>query len=168
MGSRILICGIVIFALAFARANVYGQRIETVDYGLLINGIDSVLKSHNLYPDSVFIVVDSFDRKILPVATKHFICDSVILLHVAGYRKIYNNNGSSLEGQAYVSVSGELRYKNTVKKKEFFSFERSSNYGACIFNPAEESKSFWDSTAKPILVTLGAVAVIALFFLVRG
>ena len=28
--------------------------------------------------------------------------------------------------------------------------------------------SFWDSTAKPILVTLGAVLVIALFFLIRG
>jgi hypothetical protein len=52
-----------------------------------------------------------------------------------------------------------------------FSFTKTSKYTTTFDYVGQESnepKSFWDSTAKPILVTLGAVAVIALFFLIRG
>jgi hypothetical protein len=184
MGNRILFCAIVLFALAFARANVYAQasrlgsdpvRREGVEGFELRIVADSLLNSYHLSLDSVKVNFNTSDE---PVFRHHFrsaVNHSVGTLyfdHIAGYRIISGENGGYMS--SYIDASGRIVFNESSRKEISFSISRM--IGERI-NPIEgetknevvlKNESFWDSTAKPILVTLGAAAVIALFFLVRG
>ena len=80
-----------------------------------------------------------------------------------------NNNSEAMEDGFYkVVASGEVTIFDSTYLHQFF-INKYRKYTLIYENSTQsEPKSFWDSTAKPILVTLGAIAVIALFFLVRG
>ena len=199
MANRILICAIVIFALAFARANVYGQIIELEKYyyqvypvdevtqRLLDELIDSVLRSVHHSRDSIYVAIDTL-KEDTDCFSNHTQVGSVRLkayMHNAGFkyagkltirhletsRTATSFSGSSEEGVVSVLGSGILCFEPSMALVQKFSFAKVLKYRTTYENylpDKDTTKSFWDSTAKPILVTLGAAAVIALFFLIRG
>lgn len=191
MLNKKIILALVIFALVPARTKIYGQipkdkkarinrREEVVDGFLLKNGLDSVLKAHALDSDRVKIIFDEMDSAMLmdysSEITGYFfghnnshISTYMYVDHFSGFDK-KTLSGIPVEGIHSIAASGRIIYKDSFNKTEWFFFTKTEEhfYECSISNPVEEKPSFWNSTAIPILVTLGAVAVIALFFLVRG
>ncbi len=95
----------------------------------------------------------------------------LLIKHIQSSHKILSSTKGIEDGIVIVSADGTLCCLPFNKQDETFSFTRTSKYRATfdyVGQMSGDSSSFWDSTAKPILVTLGAVAVIALFFLIRG
>jgi len=190
MGNRIILCAIVLFALAFARANVYAQfqsadtvgksiRTDMIDSRDLWEGIDSLLKSHGLTVARVRIVCDTLDRRLLSrvgFPTSNSNSTQLIIDHIFGYKKFFKGgwhskdlfNGRDID-ERVVAVDGKIEFSDSSHQSIPFSFTRTLTLIPLSDDHIPEfPESFWDSTAKPILVTLGAAAVIALFFLVRG
>jgi hypothetical protein len=168
MSLRIIFCSIVIFALVPARAKNFAQWSSATNdsllrnngiYSILLNeGIDSLLNSNHLQRSDVNIVID--DSAIMDRNLK----TDLHIIHLDNSKKILFNNKEGESGEYFVTAKGKL-INNSAK--DFF-FQRYRKYYTKFETISSESNSFWDSAAKPILVTLGAVAVIALFFLVRG
>jgi hypothetical protein len=139
--------------------------------------------------NNVRFVFDSIDMPIFGWNTGTKPSPSIATMfveHVSGYTK-FILKGNLESGVRFVAASGRITFDDTSQKEIHYLFGKSYHYeGISDFKPEEsklrpgeskikveditpiESKSFWDSTAKPILVTLGAVAVIALFFIIRG
>ena len=164
----------MIFALVFARANVFAQNfnIEKGIYSgsnvykiLLEEGIDSILKAKMLSPSyTLLIKSDSgFSVHNGNGSTK------IILLRDSVFHFVFMNTIDGEEGICGVIADGRINGDALKLDGEKFSFARSRKYSIKLENKVPNvNNSFWDSTAKPILVTIGAIAVIALFFLVRG
>ncbi len=158
----------MLFALVLTRANVFAQWSPTTNdsllrsngvYSILLNeGIDSLLIFNHLQRSQVNIIIDDnaiMDRNLKP---------DIHIIHLVNSKKILFSNKEGESGEYFVTANGKLIDKSV---QDFF-FQRSRKYFTKYETVGSESNSFWDSTAKPILVTLGAVAVIALFFLIRG
>ncbi len=179
-----IIFAILLSALVPARAEIYGQSYLGIKdslgrsgiYQILLNeGIDSVLNSINLSRNDVEVVEDTnltwSDYSHIgsrPKDPDTFFKKLLIQKNNRNY-KIFNSSSTTEQGIYTLSVTGKVVSLPANIPERTFSFNKSRKYNTVYENDlSNESKSFWDSTAKPILVTLGAVAVIALFFLVRG
>jgi hypothetical protein len=190
MSSRFIFCLLLIFALVPARAKIFAQSsagtkdsIERRDiYQVLLDeGIDSVLNSLSLRKDLVHIIMDTNNLKFLdgnrPLQMwygkgdppQYFYFQTLLIDQCIKNKTIFNATSQEEKGIASIVVKGKLISSQNNKPGIIFSFTRYRKYDLVYDNNvSNESNSFWDSTAKPILVTIGAVAAIALFFLIRG
>ena len=150
-------------------------------YNILIDeGIDSVLNSLNLTRDNLHRIImdtDIVNRNLSDDYPSHGLHDDQKRIFPWDLRisqfirdnKITGYTSNEEIGVYSVSVNGKIRYLPPGTPDKTFSFTRLRRYTLEFENKiSAEPKTFWDSTAKPILVTVGAAAVIALFFLVRG
>ena len=169
---------IIIIALVFNRANVYGQmptgtkdsivRRISPEEKILAQGVDSVLESLNYSRENRRVEIDTANRGAnIPLGDY---IGRLIIQHIHTIYEALNSTKNSEEGLIIVSASGIVCCTNSNLPDKKFSFTRSKKYTTTfdLVQKSDDTSSFWDSTAKPILVTLGAVAVIALFFLIRG
>ena len=182
-----IIFALFIFALVPARAKIYGQtsypiavrysdnnyhleEVGILDFSTIAKGIDSVLSTMNLARNEVQVFgSSSISASLIQSLNSQKKTDTVAgidLENILCYRKEDPSPGYTKDS---IIISGRINYYANNKPSLKFLFQRMAKFG----NPGsidilKEDTSFWDSTAKPILVTLGAIAVIALFFLVRG
>lgn len=177
-------------ALVFTRANVFAQEVKiignktltSVQYAepdLIRAGIDSLLKAHNLSSSLVRIIGDSISPNLIqavaisqtgkPIAT-------IVIKHIYTVTDLVCATCNVLPASkpSSVQVEGVLSFDEVGKPTEQFSFV---SFGASreehlpipnVIKPPEAPKTFWESTAQPILVTVGAAAIVALFFLIRS
>lgn len=190
LSATTILCSVTL-ALVFARANVFAQDVQVVgnktlssvyyaDPEIIRLGLDSVLRSHHLTSESVRINGDSIASELLRVLAKPQTgvpIASVIIKHLWALQEVGCPDcegvlrRSSLQ---YVMVEGVIAFDEIGKPTIPFNFYRFGSFSqehALMLNvskPSEAPKSFWESTAQPILVTLGAAAIIALFFLIRS
>ena len=150
-------------------------RKSGIEQGLLAQGIDSVLKAAKYSRENIEVEIDTIEKSSLHEERENEKTDSylgkLIVKHIFISHKILNSSKNAEEGLVFVSADGSLCCLPSNLPGQNFSFTKTSKYTTTFDYSglmSNEPKSFWDSTVKPILVTLGAVAVIALFFLVRG
>jgi len=155
--SIILFCLLTNIAMAQSNAKTFKEVTR--------EGLDSIVKTRGFELHEVSILGDTairryIDERILP--------DPKAILYV----QYFQLRGDSREGR--MKVSGALISLKPPKSPEHFSFITAAS-GPQITEvakvdrtPPEEEKSFWDSVLQPTLVTLGAVTIIALFFLIRS
>ena len=156
-------------------ASVYYANPKIIQLGL-----DSVLRSHHLMIESVRINGDSIASELLRVLAKPQTAvpvATVIIKHLWALQEIGcpDCEGAMRRNSIdYVAVEGVIAFDEIGKPTIPFNFYR---FGSAteehsptvnVSKPAEAPKTFWESTAQPILVTLGAVVIIALFFLIRS
>ena len=189
--NAVLIFCFATLALVFARANVFAQDVKVVgnkslssvyyaDPEIIQLGLDSVLRSHHLTIESVRINGDSIASELLRVLAKSQTgvpIASVIIKHLWALQEVGCPDcegvlrRSSLQ---YVMVEGVIAFDEIGKPTIPFNFYRFGSFSEehspmlNVNKPTEVPKTFWESTAQPILVTLGAAVIIALFFLIRS
>ncbi len=182
-----IILALFIFALVNSGAKIYAQTSDPIaaryfdnnyhlvevgilDLSAIAKGIDSVLSTMNLMRNEVQVFgSSSISASLIQSLNAQKKTDTVAgidLENILCYRKEDPLPGYTKDS---IIISGRINFYANNKPSSKFSFQRMTKFG----NPGsictlKEDSSFWDSTAKPILVTLGAIAVIALFFLVRG
>jgi hypothetical protein len=184
-----IIFAILLFAFVPARTKIFAQysKIETTNTGirnedinqtLLFEGIDSVLASMSFSRENIEIEVDtarndttSFHRQSNSSTRVGKYLGKLIINRFTNFHNTLRNANGIEEGVYSVSASGVLCCLPSGSNDQKFSFTKSTQYRTVYEDNsmnAHQPKSFWDTTAKPVLVTIGAVAVIALFFLIRG
>ena len=198
MKQQTIFALIIIISIVFTRANVFAQityigqytaenfKTDELTEKLLNETIDSVLTSRHLTRVHTWLVVDTLreDSTCAPPSrglAVHSISRRgteenqytarLIIRHFERNRQILTSSDTFEEGFVSVSGKGIICLDQNGSVPQEFLFSRSAKFRTVFetnSSSATESSSFWDSTAKPILVTLGAVAVIALFFLIRG
>lgn len=189
-------CLIIFIVLVFIRASVYGQihdvgtklvkpfYTDDLTQKLIDEGIDSVLKSAHLFRENMWVGLDTLiedstcliNREIYSLHMERMqdgskLIGKLIIRHLEKSRLILNESKGFEEGQITITGKGILCLEKDWNAPQPYSFSKSLKYKTTYeasLSTSNEPSSFWDSTAKPILVTLGAVAVIALFFLIRG
>ncbi|MEP7234108.1 MAG: hypothetical protein ABI778_02315 [Ignavibacteriota bacterium] len=185
MRRRFLFSLIVIFALASARASIFGQTISgtqsaverTDEYDRLFEkGIDSLVIAHQLSRSYFSIVYDTSSTSRDSDYSIHGIRGngnqphgSIQITTLKKSTTILKSTNWAEEGFITLEAEGKICCMPTPMKDTLFSFRRTSGF-ATIFDhdSGGSQESFWDSTAIPIIVSLGAAVIIALFFLIRG
>lgn len=118
-------------------------------------GLDSIAKARGFDPSSVNILADTavrqyIDERISP--------NPKAILYVQ--HSEYRSGGARV-------IAGTIIPLLPPKSSENFSFL--AYFGPQIIEGKEQpEEGFWESVLQPTLVTLGAVAIIALFFLIRS
>ncbi len=143
-------------------------------------GLDSVLHSHQLTIESVRINGDLISPELLRVLSKPQTAipvATVIIKHLWSLQEIGCPDCEPAMRRStvdHVVVEGVIAFDEIGKPTIPFNFYRFASTAeehsqqVNVSKPAEAPKTFWESTAQPILVTLGAAVIIALFFLIRS
>jgi hypothetical protein len=155
---------IILFCLLLS--SVYGQLYDTPKTAIA-RGINTVLQEHGLDPAATNIVTDSLWRQLVPERSSLTATSLLYVKHIEVTRVGFND-------RQFV-VSGSIVSLRPPKAPEEFYFTAgiSGANNPEIRKDAIEpistvEEGFWDSVLQPTLVTLGAIAIIALFFLIRS
>jgi hypothetical protein len=156
---------IILFCLFLSSAQ--GQLHDTPK-AAIASGISTVLLEHGLDPATTNIVTDSIWRQLVPERSSLTATSVLYVKHIEITRVGFND-------RQFV-VSGAIVSLRPPKAPEEFYFTAGIS-GANSPEVLKEGTApiadtvetgFWDSVLQPTLVTLGAVAIIALFFLIRS
>ncbi|MEI8134955.1 MAG: hypothetical protein WCH46_07740 [bacterium] len=162
----------LIFALAPTRAKIFAQETKSGMYDRLVReAIDSVLNAHGLSTKNTGILFETgiqVDSTLLNSVRD----DNIIFIRdLSRNQRVIRTSEQGEEGE--YSITGKYAItKRGVSLAELNglvrnTLQRTRRYSLNLIE-SDSPHSFWDSTAKPILVTIGAAVVIALFFLIRG
>jgi hypothetical protein len=151
-------------------------RVRSVNDNILKLALDSALARENLKWEQARVYGESLDsmmqlflqqkKTTAPVATL------IIKELFAATVELPVENVGDRYFQQRILCNGTISFDSSGMTTKSFSVKMFGTFtqrAPALISPKSESAvGFWDSTAKPILVTVGAVAVIALFFLIRG
>ena len=167
---RALLC-VVFFAISVQRADAQqhdakaSASMRHVNLVVVLHGLDSVLALQHISISEVrFFGGPAVDRTViswLSGKTSKQPVAAVDLDSVEGYR--------TTSGYDSIVVIGELNRLSGSSPSSPIRFTRVEK--APENDPVVNSdtpQTFWDSTVEPIIVTVGAAAIVALFFIIRS
>ncbi len=148
--------GIILFCLlsciSWSQTSL-GQRREVFSIAF-----DSMIRSQGLDPGTTGIIADSGYRSYI---NERWPQDPSALVLVEGWAVGIAGSGN----QQIITASGSVVTLKPPKSPQAFTISRYFPHG---IDTSNDDEGFWDSVLQPALVTLGAVAIVALFFLVRS
>lgn len=182
---------VVTFALVFTRANVFAQGsapestpmpfpVSAVDPMLIELGCDSILKAQGLTRVETRIYLDTMVPRLQQYCLKRTVSNpraTIVIKQLAALQQEGCRNCEIIPNQSTgTTVYGQavLMFDSPTKASIPFAFHSGMVYNGpvllpeAIEPPQKNDGSFWDSTAQPIIVTLGAAVIVALFFLIRS
>ena len=170
----------VTFALVYARANVFGQELPLLDNSsidpiIVQHSLDSIVTAHQLSWDNIRVTGDSLGSRIEEYFIQNHPSDpqgTIIIKRLQARVENPCPDCELLPNQYHrirVWGQGVMTFDAAGKGSEPFSFSKIevSAVQPVVRLPAEPP-SFWESTAEPIIVTIGAAVIVALFFLIRS
>ncbi|HET9136681.1 MAG TPA: hypothetical protein VFO76_08585 [Candidatus Kapabacteria bacterium] len=179
----------IAFALVFTRANAFSQgtsskelSIYSIDPTLIERGIDSIRNANRLSQTETRLVIDTNVPRLQDYIKVRAVANpkaTIVIkkLSAVQYNDVCPNCEIIPNQSVAVTVygTGVLSFDQAGMPSQQFNFIASQTYRQSQFNimPVQvktesPEPSFWESTAQPIIVGLGAVAIIALFFLIRS
>lgn len=149
----------------FSRAQIpVAAKAPTLAIAL---GIDSILADKHIDRDKTSILADS--------AVRHIVSEQLIdhATTIVTVHKV--EQGEFPANWHRIVVSGSLTRTSPPAHPEAFVFAayvmegvKDLPYEELVIPLEDNQDGFWDSILQPALVTLGAAAIVALFFLIRS
>jgi hypothetical protein len=182
------------FALVFTRANVFSQGtfpvsaispndrspvpISELDPILMERGIDSIRGIFHLSRSETRLAIDTPIKKLKDYCSSRIISGAkatAIITAITAFQElacpqceVIPNHDTRVD----VYGTGILTFDEEHRSSVPFNFHVVEVYKQPLMDalkPVENTEpSFWESTAQPIIVGLGAAVIVALFFLIRS
>lgn len=166
---RLLFC-VVLFAMLVQRAEAQHDAkqpaaVRHLNLAVVLHGLDSVLALQHISISEVRFfggpAVDHFAIEWLAKKNTKQAVAAIDLDSVEGYR--------TASGFDSVVVTGELNRLSGMSPSvavRFTRIEAATEMERVVNSDAPQT--FWESTVQPIMVTAGAAAIVALFFIIRS
>lgn len=151
---------IILFCLLFSEVAL-GQMTATSLKSAILLGLDSVAYTHGLSMQQVSVVADTSSNYIVDQRTTSSPKAVFYVNHIATRMGLKEEHW----------IGGWLLFLNPPKPQVEFKFIVDEGLSEFRVRPAEivaPEEGFWESVLQPALVTLGAAAIVALFFLIRS
>jgi hypothetical protein len=182
------------FALVFARANVFAQGsfpisavtlnastpvpISELDPILVERGIDSIRGVYHLSRVETRLTIDTPVKRLRDYCNSRVLSGAKATAVITGISALQELACPQCEvipnheTRVDVYATGVLTFDETNRPSVPFTFHVIEVYKQPLFDamrPVEKvESSFWESTAQPIIVGIGAAVIVALFFLIRS